>query len=375
MKKIIVATCVIGLMLVFSGLPLNAITSGYTSESSIPQKLNDCHIDITVHDVWNLLNKTGNGIQIPIDVRFKYEWNEGFIDTPYPEHPRWYSLSMLKTEDGLQAFMDMYAGEDVILYCKAGSRSLEGSQILCDAGFIGTVYNMLGGINAWKAGGYPIRTNTEPDAPDINGSLQGGPGEELTYNFSTTDAEADGVYFWIDWNDSTTPEWTGPFAHDEEITLTHTWEEEGTYLIKAKAKDIFDEESELAELVVSIVENQPPTAPTIDGPLGGKPGIEYEYTFISTDLDGDPVMYSIDWGDYNTEWTEFVDSSEEITLKHIWIEEGEYTIKAKAKDIHDAESNWSEFEVTIPRHRLRFYLWYEWFLERFPLLERLFGIN
>jgi len=126
--------------------------------------------------------------------------------------------------------------------------------------------------------------------------------------------------------------------------------------------------------ILGIPINNPPEAPTIDGPPSGKVDVEYEYTFNATDPEGDPVMYFIDWGDNDTEWTEFSDSGEEITLKHSWIEEGDYIIKAKAKDINDAESDLSEFEVTIPRTRATFNSFFIWFLERFPLLERLLNL-
>jgi rhodanese-related sulfurtransferase len=353
MKKIIIVICVIGLMFVFSGLPINATTTENTSDNNTPLKLNDCHMNINVHETWTLLNNTGDGIQNPIDVRFKYEWNEGFIDTPWPEHPRWYSLSLLKTEDGLQAFMDMYAGDEVIIYCRSGSRSLEASQILCDAGFIGTVYNMLGGINTWKEGGYPVRTNTEPDMPEISGPSEGHPGEELTYIFSSQDAEGDDVYYWVDWNDTTTTEWTGPYVNDEEIILTHIWEEKGTYLIKAKTKDIFDEESDWSDLYTITIGNQPPTAPNISGPIHGKVGVEYYWTFVSIDPDENDVYYSVQWagGCGSQNWGPYP-SGEEITLNHTYYQEGIFTIYTQAIDIYGAESNWSTFEVTIPRNKV-----------------------
>ncbi len=118
-------------------------------------------------------------------------------------------------------------------------------------------------------------------------------------------------------------------------------------------------------------ENLPPDAPKIDGPKRGKPGIEYNYTFVTTDLDGDDVKYLIDWGDNNTEWTEYCNSDEEITLEHIWIEKGEYTIKAKARDIYDAESDWTYFDVEIPRSKATACSLFYWFLGRFQILSRL----
>jgi hypothetical protein len=118
-------------------------------------------------------------------------------------------------------------------------------------------------------------------------------------------------------------------------------------------------------------ENLPPTLPIIDGPTSGKPGIEYEYTFNSTDFNEDPVMYFVNWGDNDTEWTEYGDSGEEISLRHIWDNKGNYTIKAKAKDINGSESDWSEFTVIMPRDKAISSLPLLRFLERYPLLQEL----
>jgi rhodanese-related sulfurtransferase len=256
-KKIIVSICVIVLMLVSSGMTVNATRIENKVENYMPQKLNDCPINITVQEAYDMLTTTADGIQIPIDVRRDDEWITGFIDTPYPECPRWYTLDLLKTEDGVEAFEDMYNGEEVIIYCKGGYRSLIASLILCyESNFTGTIYNMLGGITAWIDAGYPIRNNTPPAAPGIDGPFTGDPGQKLDYKFSTEDAENDGVYYWVDWNDTSTPEWSGPHEITDIITLNHTWEEKGTYVIKAKAMDFYGNESEVSEYEVAIPRNR-----------------------------------------------------------------------------------------------------------------------
>jgi parallel beta-helix repeat protein len=122
------------------------------------------------------------------------------------------------------------------------------------------------------------------------------------------------------------------------------------------------------------VENAPPDAPSIDGPNSGKPNTEYTFTFVSTDPEGDAIMYNVDWGDGDTEWTEYGDSGAEVTLKHTWTSQGTFTIKAQAVDFYGAESDWSEFPITIPRDKAIINLLHLWFLERFPLLERLFKL-
>jgi parallel beta-helix repeat protein len=97
--------------------------------------------------------------------------------------------------------------------------------------------------------------------------------------------------------------------------------------------------------------NHPPNTPTINGPISGKPNTEYNFTFNAIDPEGEAVMYIIDWGDNNTERTEYVESGIEILLNHTWNETGTYLIRAKAIDIHGAESDWEEFTVTIPRDK------------------------
>ena len=83
-------------------------------------------------------------------------------------------------------------------------------------------------------------------------------------------------------------------------------------------------------------------------------------------------MYNVEWGDGDTDWTEYGDSGVEIILKHTWEASGKYTIKAQAIDIHGAESNWAEFIVTMPKDKaLTANMLLLRIIERFPMLQRL----
>ncbi len=96
--------------------------------------------------------------------------------------------------------------------------------------------------------------------------------------------------------------------------------------------------------------NHPPEPPIIDGPKKGKTGEDYNFTFITTDQDGDNVFYYIDWGDKtNAGYIGPYLSGDLITKNHIWTKKGTYIIKCKAKDEYDMESEWGQFEVIIPR--------------------------
>lgn len=95
--------------------------------------------------------------------------------------------------------------------------------------------------------------------------------------------------------------------------------------------------------------NQPPNAPIISGPTSGIVSDDYNYTFIATDKEGDDLYLWIDWGDgSDTGWIGPYSSGEEVKLSPSWSEKGAYTIQAKAKDMRDAESDWSDhFIVAI----------------------------
>ena len=119
-----------------------------------------------------------------------------------------------------------------------------------------------------------------------------------------------------------------------------------------------------------------PSAPDIDGTKNGKVDVEYEYTFKSISPLGRDVYYYIEWGDGSIkDWFGPYGSGEEATASHTWSEQGTYTIKAKVKDVFDAESGWSTLEVSMPKNKPRINSWFFWFFERlienFPLLEQI----
>ncbi|UCF49177.1 MAG: hypothetical protein JSU91_05355 [Thermoplasmatales archaeon] len=114
----------------------------------------------------------------------------------------------------------------------------------------------------------------------------------------------------------------------------------------------------------SFTTNFKPEGPDISGPTNGLVGTAYTYTFNSVDLDDDDVFYYIKWGDGHVEiWDGPHHSGEDFEISHTYLNQGTFTIEAKAKDINGAESNFTTLEVNIPRfkqstHLLRFRLLY-----------------
>ena len=119
--------------------------------------------------------------------------------------------------------------------------------------------------------------------------------------------------------------------------------------------------------------NDPPDIPEIDGYTSGTAGKPYPYVFETSDIDGNHIWYYIEWGDgSDTGWIGHYPSGEEITKSHSWSEKDTYTIRCKAKDPYESESEWATLEVTMPVNQQNSYPLLELFRERFPVLYQLF---
>ncbi|MFO7677392.1 MAG: C25 family cysteine peptidase [Thermoplasmatota archaeon] len=93
-----------------------------------------------------------------------------------------------------------------------------------------------------------LSLNTPPNTPDRPvGREQGATGATYLYTTSTIDPDGDDVFYMWDWGDGTFSDWLGPFPSGHEIGERHSWDENGTYEIRVKAKDVFDVESDWSE--------------------------------------------------------------------------------------------------------------------------------
>ena len=221
--------------------------------------------------------------------------------------------------------------------------------------------------------------NQPPTAPDISGPQFGNVGVEYEYIFVAEDFDGNDVFYYIDWGDDTYDDWFGPYPSGQEATATHAWNSEGDYEIKAKAKDINDNEGDWSDPFLVRIENHPPDKPYIDGPTHGKAGDSYDYTFNAIDPDGDDIWYLIGWGDKEIIYIYGpYHSGEEITVSYTWTVKGTYIISCWARDIYDAVSDVATLEVTMTRNKilLNSYLLnlLELFPNAFPILRYILGL-
>jgi len=128
------------------------------------------------------------------------------------------------------------------------------------------------------------------------------------------------------------------------------------------------------------IDTSPPNKPSITGPTSGKINEEHNYSFVSTDPDGDEISYYIEWGDSTyTGWTRTLSSGESLNASHTWNQKDSYTIRAKAKDTFGAESDWATLEISMPKAKtFDLQMLFHQFLENhphlFPLLRQLLKV-
>jgi hypothetical protein len=145
-------------------------------------------------------------------------------------------------------------------------------------------------------------------------------------------------------------------------------------IIGAVEADGNEPNSGSAYVYKNISEFQSPNIPSINGPTSGKVLIKHKFIISTVDPDNDDVYYFIDWGDNTTsDWLGPYDSGEEISVSHRWLKQGNFEIRIKARNTIGV-SDWGTLTVTIPRTRATTNLWYQWLLDRFPLLERLLNL-
>jgi len=122
------------------------------------------------------------------------------------------------------------------------------------------------------------------------------------------------------------------------------------------------------------IDNDPPNKPSITGTTEGSPGVSYDYTFSAVEPDGENVKFLIDWDDGNQEETDYIASGDTITVNHSWASKGFYSIKAKAIDVLDKESEWETLNIRMPKNQQTSNMWFLRWLERLPILQRLWEL-
>ncbi|KYK30506.1 MAG: hypothetical protein AYK22_03705 [Thermoplasmatales archaeon SG8-52-3] len=97
-----------------------------------------------------------------------------------------------------------------------------------------------------------ITPNDPPTDPTIDGPTSGSVGETLTYTISSTEPQGHDIFYKVDWGDGTEDDWIGPYSSGEEVTVSHSYSQTGTFTIKVQARDEFGALSDWSDFIVEI---------------------------------------------------------------------------------------------------------------------------
>jgi hypothetical protein len=162
-------------------------------------------------------------------------------------------------------------------------------------------------------------------------------GYNFTVRFNGNSSwDPDGIIVSYLWNfdDGTTSDIANPI---------HEFSSEGTYDVRFSVID--DDDNMDTSFCQIILESQfPPEKPdTPSGPTGSFTGDTNYYTATTTDPEYNDIKYGWDFGDGSPIlWTGWYTSGETCNISHKWNTLGDHLVRVKVRDIHNAESDWSD---------------------------------
>ncbi|MFA5102301.1 MAG: SdrD B-like domain-containing protein [Candidatus Thermoplasmatota archaeon] len=128
---------------------------------------------------------------------------------------------------------------------------------------------------------------------------------------------------------------------------THVYTTPGVYNVSLLVMDD-DFATDMYTTTATITEeNNAPAKPVIAGPLSGVTTVNYLYTVVAIDPDGDNLRYFIDWGDNTQDNSSFLESGTNHEFSHQWTTPGFYTIQTYAQDIFNDTSDTTQIKIAI----------------------------
>jgi PKD domain len=164
-------------------------------------------------------------------------------------------------------------------------------------------------------------------------------------------------------------------SHDKYLLNLSSYNDNVLKIVDFWIPDAYDsyvKESIIVSLWAIIPNLHAPDKPCIIGPSSGRTNINQTYCINCIDMDGDNIQYYIEWGDNSTaNWSEPFNSNETVNFSHIWVKQGNYSIKVKARDELGRQSYWETFEVSMSKSKSHLSFLEEHFPFLFNLLFRL----
>jgi len=148
-------------------------------------------------------------------------------------------------------------------------------------------------------------------------------------------------------------DWGNDGIYDENHTIptaVHAFNSTGNHQVTLR---VTDNEGLNGTKTNTVIINNYPEKPSIDGPSKGTKGVVYNFTFNANDPDGDDIYY-----DYRI-WENFWNYDEGTigpfpsgingTIGYSFTSRGINNLEVRTKDIHGKMSDWSEFYIKISK--------------------------
>jgi len=127
-----IAVLVVAALIIY--LILQAANNAQNSAPSLPREI----------PVSEAFTKYQNGVFV-LDVRTQEEWNEFHVP----------NTTFIPLDQLASRLNELPKDREIVVVCRSGNRSQDGRDILLNAGFT-QVTSMTGGLNEWRASGYPV---------------------------------------------------------------------------------------------------------------------------------------------------------------------------------------------------------------------------
>ena len=252
-----------------SDIPFSFEITGFTgnillTKSNLDYK--EINVDISGKSVFTIWN-----IPVDISIYFGFDIPVGAYDFPLEEEKSWtiestegsFDIEIVlydiikKTYHSPITTEEIYAecvGMEVVSACEKtyntynisyGNTNLYYDPSIGNWVLFTTISNDF--VMELKATSYPSPDNPQkPQTP--NGETNGKTGKSYKYTTKTVDPNGDQIMYGWDWNKDMIPDtWTDLHNSDETITTEHTWDEDGNYEVRVKARDTNGLESEWSD--------------------------------------------------------------------------------------------------------------------------------
>ncbi len=138
-----------------------------------------------------------------------------------------------------------------------------------------------------------------PSVPSLQVPDEGFIGEKISFHAESDDQNNLNISYGWDWDDDhTVDEWTSWSKAGTTRNVTHSWDDPGTYKVRAIAKNERERLSNWSECRTLAIANQPPDTPANPYPANGSTGISRSpsLSWNCSDPDSQSITYTLRFG-------------------------------------------------------------------------------